>query len=307
VGDLDFRLQTTDRKLFVGLGELLWDMLPAGKQLGGAPANFAYHAGQLGNQGIIASRIGNDELGEETLARLQQNHLPGCYVQRDEVYPTGTVEVRIDAQGQPSFIVNENVAWDFLEFTPDWQTLAARADAVCFGSLAQRSAAAHLTIQSFLKGCRPEGLKIFDVNLRQAFFSRAVISKSLELANLVKVNDQEFNRLTVLLSLKETSDIKNARRLLELYHLDMICITRGACGSLLVDHQDFFEHDGMPVKVCDAIGAGDAFTAAMAHHYLRGAGLQKISEAANRLGSWVATQAGATPEVDQAVLWEVMQ
>jgi fructokinase len=282
-------------------------MLPAGKQLGGAPANFAYHADQLGNQGIIASRIGNDALAEETLERLQQNHVQSCYVQRDAVHPTGTVDVQIDAQGQPSFVINENVAWDFLEFTEQWQTLAARADAVCFGSLAQRSPGAHQTIQNFLKGCRPEALKIFDVNLRQAFFSKAVIYKSLELANLVKVNDHEFRRLSVFLSLKETSDIKNARRLLELYHLDMICITRGARGSLLVNHEGFFEHYGMPVKVCDAIGAGDAFTAAMAHHYLRGAGLEKISEAANRLGSWVATQAGATPSVDREILREVVQ
>jgi fructokinase len=280
-------------------------MLPEGKQLGGAPANFAFHAAQLGNQGIIASRIGKDLVGEESLARLQQNCLSSCYVQRDDIHPTGTVEVRIDAQGQPSFLIKEPVAWDFLEFTDQWQALAACADVICFGSLAQRSAVAQTTIQGFLKLCRLEALKIFDVNLRQPFFSSAVIYTSLELANLVKVNDDEFHRLTALLNINEANEIKSAQRILERYNLDLICITRGAHGSLVVNREGFFEHGGIPIRVRDAVGAGDAFTAAMAHHYLRGASLEKISEAANRLGAWVATQAGATPRIDQEILQAV--
>ncbi len=284
---------------------MLWDMLPEGKQLGGAPANFAFHAAQLGNQGIIASRIGKDLVGEESLARLQQNGLSSCYVQRDDIHPTGTVEVRIDARGQPSFLIKEPVAWDFLEFTAQWQALAACADAICFGSLAQRSAVAQTTIQGFLKLGRQEALKIFDVNLRQPFFSSAVIYTSLELANLVKVNDDEFHRLTALLNINEANEITSAQRIVERYNLDLICITRGAHGSLLVNREGFFEHCGMPVRVRDAVGAGDAFTAAMAHHYLRGASLEKISEAANRLGAWVATQVGATPRIDQEILQAV--
>ena len=307
MSDSDARRQTADARLFVGLGELLWDMLPEGKQLGGAPANFAYHAAQLDNQGIIASRIGNDAAGEEMLARLQQNSLPTCYVQHDETHPTGRVDVRIDAQGQPSFIINENVAWDFLALNQQWQALAARADAVCFGSLAQRSAVAQITIHGFLKRCRQAALKIFDANLRQKFFSSAVITQSLALANVVKVNEEEFRRLSALLAIEAASDIKNARQLLVLYNLDLVCITKGPRGSLLVNREGFFEHPGIPVKVRDAIGAGDAFTAAMAHHYLRGASLERISQAANRLGSWVATQAGATPKIDREILQAIIQ
>jgi fructokinase len=286
----------------VGLGELLWDMLPEGKQLGGAPANFAFHAAQLGNQAIIASRIGNDAAGKDVLAGLQQNNLSSSYLQHDDMHPTGTVDVRIDVQGQPSFMINETVAWDFLEFTDEWQALAARAEVICFGSLAQRHRVAQTTIHQFLNLCRQQALKIFDVNLRQSYFSRTAIYRSLELANLVKVNAYEFHFLTDLFSIKGATEIEQARRILEIYNLDLICITKGAHGSLLVNREEAIEHPGIAVKVRDAIGAGDGFTAAMAHHYLRGASLERISEAANRLGSWVATQAGATPKMNQEIL-----
>src|SRR6476660_9502999 len=159
------------RRTVVGLGELLWDLLPEGKQLGGAPANFAYITSLLGDNGIVASRIGNDDLGAEAVRKLDELRLPTTYVQRDAHHPTGVVKVEVDAAGQPRFQIAQPVAWDFMEWTSGWQQLAQQADAVCFGSLAQRTPTSHATIREFVQATRKDAVKVFDVNLRQAFFS----------------------------------------------------------------------------------------------------------------------------------------
>ncbi|MEW6127880.1 MAG: carbohydrate kinase [Acidobacteriota bacterium] len=302
----DSSLTNKDPKLFVGIGELLWDQLPNGKKLGGAPANFAYHAAQLGNLGIIASRIGVDLNGKEALAGLQENDLDTQYIQIDKLHPTGTVDVEVDACGQPNFIINSNVAWDFLEFTAQWQALAAQADVICFGTLAQRSAVSKDSISEFLKASKNAALKIFDVNLRKPFYTFEVIEEALNLANLLKVNEQEFHYLANLFAVDGGDELAIAKRLLDRHNLKMVCVTKGASGSLLVTENNFYLHHGLSVTVRDAVGAGDAFTAAMAHHYLRGSSLEKISKAANRLGSWVATQAGATPRFSLDVLQEII-
>src|SRR5712691_8422422 len=161
---------TAGKHIIVGLGELLWDMLPSGKQLGGAPANFAYITNLLGDKGVPASRVGDDFLGDEALQRLTQLGLSADFMQHDPIHPTGTVEVEIDNSGQPRFDILHPVAWDFLDWSPRWQQLATEADAVCFGSLAQRSAQSQLTIRSFLNATRPRAVPIFDVNLRQNFY-----------------------------------------------------------------------------------------------------------------------------------------
>ena len=296
--------QTLDRKLIVGIGELLWDLLPDGDQLGGAPANFAYHAAQLGNDSLILSRIGSDKRGDMSLTRLRQSNLSTDYIQIDEQHPTGTVNVKIDAQGQPAFTVNEG-AWDWLEFTPGWQELVAKVDAVCFGSLAQRSEQSCNTIHRFLKATPDRALKIFDANLRQSYFSRDILEASLLFAHIVKINDEELPRISELLGLGHREERGNARRLLEAFNLELVCVTRGARGSLLIEREEEFDHPGFPVMVRDAVGAGDSFTAALVHHYLRGASLARISEAANRLGSWVATQAGAMPTLDKDLLDDI--
>src|SRR5216683_778897 len=212
---------TAGKHTIVGLGELLWDMLSSGKQLGGAPANFAYITNLLGDKGIPASRIGNDSLGDEALQRLTQLGLSADFVQHDPIHPTGTVKVEIDNSGQPRFDILHPVAWDFLDWSEPWHQLASEADAVCFGSLAQRSLSVH--------------------------------------------------------------DLK------------LVCITRGSRGSLLISADECSEHPGIKVKIADTVGAGDAFTAAMVHGYLRGTPLAQINETANRVGAWVASQSGATP------------
>jgi len=296
-----------DRKrTSVGLGELLWDLLPSGKQLGGAPANFAYITNLLGDHGIPASRIGCDALGDEALQKLTQLGLGTSFVQRDSVHPTGTVNVKIDAAGQPCFDILHPVAWDYLEWTKEWQQLAREADAVCFGSLAQRSPCSHSTIRSFLNATRREAIRIFDVNLRQNFYSRQILADSMSLATIVKLNHEELPKIMALFELEHRSEKDSARRLLSLHNLKLICVTRGGAGSLLISADECSEHAGVKVKVADTVGAGDAFTAAMAHGYLRGTPLAQINETANRVGAWVASQSGATPALKAGGLSRIL-
>jgi fructokinase len=285
-----------DRKrTIVGLGELLWDLLPSGKQLGGAPANFAYITNLLGDNGVPASRIGNDSLGDEALQKLTQLGLSADFVQRDSTHPTGTVNVKIDDAGQPCFEILQPVAWDFLEWSQEWQQLAREADAICFGSLAQRSTHSRATITHFLSATRPKAVRIFDVNLRQNFYSRQVLEESMKLATIVKLNHDELPKIMHLFGWEHREEKDSAQRLLSEHDLQLVCITRGESGSLLISDDECSEHAGVKVKVADTVGAGDAFTAAMVHGYLRGAPLDQINETANRVGAWVASQSGATP------------
>lgn len=290
----------------VGLGEVLWDLLPSGKVLGGAPANFAYMTNLLGDEGIVASRVGDDELGRESSRVMRELGLSSAYLQRDECHETGTADVSIDAAGQPSFTIKKSVAWDFLEWTTQWQELSARADAVCFGSLAQRSGKSAATIERFLKNAPSKTLRICDVNLRESFYSRGVLRKSFQYADIVKLNDQELLQVSYLFKLGIGTHEMLARRLLQLCDLRLVCITCGSRGSLLVAQGQTVAHNGFRVRVADSIGAGDAFTACLAHHYVRGHSLQEISESANRFASWVATQTGATPSISTEQLQNVL-
>jgi len=290
----------------IGLGEVLWDILPSGKVLGGAPANFAYMTNVLGDQGIVASRVGNDELGREACEVIQRLGLNTSYLQQDNEHPTGTAAVSIDAAGQPNFMIQEPVAWDFLQWTTDWEELSARADVICFGSLAQRSLSSADTIDRFLRNASAKTLRICDVNLRQSFYNEDVLRKSFQYADIVKLNDQELIQVSFLFHLGGGTAEVIARRLLQNCDLKLVCITRADRGSLLVSREQTVEHRGFQVKVADAVGAGDAFTACLAHHYVRGSPLQQISEAANRFASWVATQRGATPPIASSQLQEIL-
>lgn len=281
--------------LLVGLGELIWDFLPGGRQLGGAPTNFACMARLLGNESAVASRIGGDELGAEAIVRLSALGVSTEYLQVDGEHPTGTVGVQLDERGEANFALNENSAWDYLEWTSHLAELALKADAVCFGTLGQRVEGARRTIIRFLEAMRPDALRIFDVNLRHSFFNAEMLERSLRLATIVKLNQPELSTLGTMLGVAADTEEGMARRLLDLFDLDMVAITRGERGSLLVTGAASSEHGGIRVRVKDTIGAGDAFIAALAHYHLRRAPLPLISVAANRTGAWVATQAGATP------------
>ena len=293
--------------LMVGLGEILWDVLPAGRVLGGAPTNFAYMCSVLGNRGVAASRLGNDPLGREASQQLHLLGLTDEYVQLDNDLPTGTAEVFIDATGQPTFTIHESVAWDFLQWTLAWRELAAEADIICFGSLAQRTAASAETIDRFLRNSRPDALLIFDANLRQSYYDRSVITRSLEHADILKLSDQELPIVASLLGLGNVNETELALSLIRDFQLHLVCITRADKGSLLLSKSECVSHPGFAVEVVDAVGAGDAFTACLAHCLIRGYSLMTISAYANRLASWVATQQGATPPIEPAQVHGLLQ
>jgi fructokinase len=289
--------------LILGIGELLWDVLPEGPRLGGAPANFAVMAGRLGNHAAILSRIGRDDLGREAVALLDPLPADTSFLQVDPVHETGRVTVAFE-DGQPHYTIHQPAAWDSMELTDEWVQLAERADAICFGSLAQRCLESRHTIAQTAAAC----VKVFDVNLRVPFFSSEVIQESLELASVMKMNDTEVPLVLGLLGLPvEQDDVQDtlrlgAERLLaEFPMLQMIAVTRGGNGSLLVTREEWHDHPGIPVKVADTIGAGDAFTAAMTHYLLRGADLETLNKAGNRWGGWVASQSGAMPDLPDEV------
>jgi len=296
------------QNVVVGLGELLWDMLPAGKRLGGAPANFTVMSSRLGNRGVIASRLGNDALGAEARDMLQAFPAGVGLLQIDAAHPTGTVGVEIH-DGEPHYIIHEPAAWDFMEWTPEWQALAESADAVCFGSLAQRDSDSRATIREFLAATRPECVRVFDVNLRAPFFNVDVIAASLASATIFKLNELEVPQVLAMLDMPQPADsdeeaalLSAARALLQKYPLQLVAITMGGEGSLLVTRENFHRHHGVPIKIADTVGAGDAFTAALVHARLAGASLAAMNEAGNRWGGWVASQPGAMPPLDEATL-----
>ena len=293
-------------KKIVGLGEVLWDMLPGGAALGGAPANFAYITTLMGHRGIVASRIGQDSRGAEAFGRLRDLGLDVGYLQTDSTQPTGTVQVEVDNHGQPRYDIRYPVAWDFLEWTAAWANLAKEADAICFGSLAQRSAESRATILAFLKAAAGATAKVFDVNLRQTYYSSDVVAESLQLADIVKLNDEELPRIMRLVGLPHTDEESSAQRLLETYDLNLVCVTRGGRGSLLLRGRERSQHPGYLVRVADTVGAGDAFTAGLLHEYLRGAPLEEMNETANALGAWVASEVGAMPNPKGGTLEEAL-
>jgi fructokinase len=290
--------------LILGLGELLWDILPDGPRLGGAPANFAVMAGRLGNHAAVLSRVGWDDLGKRALDRLESLPVDASLVQVDSRYETGRVTVLLE-QGQPQYTIHRPAAWDSLELTEEWVRIASRADAVCFGSLAQRCLESRQTIQALVAQTSPNCVRVFDVNLRKPFYTSEIVEESLELATVVKMNDTELPLVLELLGLPIDGDSQTgenlrlgAKRLLEEFAaLKLIAVTRGGQGSLLATRRGLIEHPGIPTRVVDTIGAGDAFTAALTHYLLLGADLATLSEAGNRSGSWVASQTGSMPEL----------
>ena len=300
--------------LILGIGELLWDIVPDGMRLGGAPANFAVMAGRLGNHAAILSRIGRDDLGRQAIDRLDPMPVETGFLQVDQLHETGRVTVSLEG-GEPHYTIHEPAAWDFLELSDEWIQLAARADAICFGSLAQRNRQARQTIQTLAAEASAKCIRVFDVNLRAPFYSAEVLQESLELATAVKMNDVEAPLVLDLLDLAieeapvtgetlSTPEYLRAaaeRLLAEFPSLQLVATTRGSRGSLLVTRDEWNEHPGFPVKVADGIGAGDAFTAAMTHYMLRGADLATLNEAGNRWGGWMASQSGAMPALPDSV------
>ena len=285
----------------LAIGEVLWDLLPSGRQLGGAPANFAYHAHALGADARLVTRVGDDALGREVLERFRLLGLPTDTIAVDAAAPTGTVSVELGPGGQPQFTIHENVAWD--RITADETALAAAADAdtVCFGSLAQRSEPARRAVRLLVAATRSGAFRIFDVNLRPPFVDRDVIEGSLVLANVLKLNDLELSVLAEMFGLPGGAE-EGMEELARRYELSLVALTRGASGSLLLAGGRRSDHPGLPVEVlCDTVGAGDAFTAALAVGLLAGRTLDEINRHANEVAAFVCSRPGGTPALPDAL------
>ena len=280
------------KKVIVGIGEILWDMLPSGKALGGAPANFAYHATRLGEEGWAVSAIGPDALGREIMDIVAEKRLKSLISLTDK--PTGTVQVELDAKGVPNYTIMEDVAWDNIPFTPEMEALARRADAVCFGSLVQRRASRESVLR-FLRATRPEALKVFDINLRQHYYSREVLEESLQLADILKINDEEIRIVADMFGLGD-DDAAACRALIDRYALRLVILTKGADGSEVITADEVIPQPAGEAKVVDTVGAGDSFTAAFVVAYLRGASLADAQRQASDTAAYVCSRQGAMPE-----------
>lgn len=282
----------------VSIGELLWDMFPAGAEIGGAPGNFAYNVQAIGGEGIVVSAVGNDQLGKAILDRFRAMSLTTQYIALDDEHPTGTVSVVVDSEGRPSYSIHEKVAWDFIPRTPQLARLAENIDAVCFGSLGQRSEVSRDTIQWLVKNARPGALRVFDVTLRQSFYSWEAIEISLQAAQVLKLNEEELKKLAEFLGL-DGDELMVIKKIAEKYDIRLVAYTRGDKGSLLFSGGEISDHPGCRTTVVDTVGAGDAFTATLVTGMLMGKRLDIINDTANRVASFVCSRRGATPELPE--------
>jgi fructokinase len=286
----------------IGVGEVLWDLLLTGPQLGGAPANFAYHAHALGAHAQVITRVGKDDYGREIIRRFHKMGLPETTVQIDDTVPTGTAKVALSGDGLAHFTIQENVAWDHIAVTREALVAASEAHTICFGSLAQRSEHSRNTIQQLAAETPADALRVFDINLRQQFYSRGLIEQSLQLANVLKLNDDELPTLAEMFGLTGLPEhlIKHQIEwLAHTFSLRFVALTRGANGSLLYQKDNnevrWSDCPSRPVKVVDTVGAGDSFTAAMVLGLLRKMDLDEINTIANDVARYVCSQPGATP------------
>ena len=286
-----------NKRLIVGLGEALWDVLPEGKKLGGAPANFAYHAGQfLGSDNTVAvSALGEDRLAEETIDSLREHGLN--YLMPRVPYPTGTVQVTLDEQGIPTYDIKENVAWDNIPFSDEIQRVAANCRAVCFGSLAQRNVVSRATIQKFLDTTPADCMKIFDINLRQNFYTPEVIQESMRRCNVLKINDEELVLIGRMFGYPGLDMENKCWLILGKYNLDMLVLTCGTNGSYVFTPGQMSFQETPKVEVADTVGAGDSFTGSFCAAILSGKPVAEAHRLAVQVSAFVCTQNGAMPTV----------
>lgn len=287
------------KRYVVGLGEVLWDVLPEGKKLGGAPSNFAYHAGQfLGMDNTIAvSALGEDKLGEETIKALEEHQL-NCLLPRVP-YPTGTVQVQLDEQGIPTYDIKENVAWDNIPFTKEIEDVASTCRAVCFGSLAQRNVVSRETIHRFLDLTPKDCMKIFDINLRQNFYNKEIIKESLHRCNVLKINDEELVIIGRMFGYPGLDIENKCWLILGKYNLDMLVLTCGTNGSYVFTPGQMSFQETPKVEVADTVGAGDSFTGSFCAAILSGKPVAEAHKLAVEVSAYVCTQNGAMPTLPE--------
>lgn len=287
-------------KYVVGIGEVLFDCLPTGRQIGGAPANFAYHASQFGLRGMVVSATGADSLGDEARRLLTQKRLGLCL--ETVPFPTGTVQVTLDDAGVPRYDICPDVAYDHIPFTPEIEQIARRTACVCFGSLAQRFAVSHHSIMRFLQAMPTDAMKVFDINLRQDWYTKAVIEQSLQQCNILKINDEEVVTVAQMLQLHATGHSlhgerleSHCRTLMRRYHIGMVVLTCGAKGSTVLTSNEISRLQAPKVEIADTVGAGDAFTGAFCASLLLGKPVAEAHRIATEVAAFVCTQSGAMP------------
>lgn len=287
------------KRFVVGLGEALWDCLPEGKKLGGAPANFAYHAGQfLGQENTLAvSALGEDSLADETEASLKEHGLN--YLMPRVPYPTGTVQVTLTGDGIPTYDIKENVAWDNIPFTPEIEEVARNCKAVCFGSLAQRNVVSRENIHRFLDATPADCMKIFDINLRQQFYTKEVIQASLRRCNVLKINDEELVLIGRMFGYPGLDIENKCWLILGKYDLDMLVLTCGTNGSYVFTPGQMSFQETPKVEVADTVGAGDSFTGSFCAAILEGKPVAEAHKRAVQVSAFVCTQNGAMPVIPE--------
>lgn len=290
------------KRYVVGLGEALWDVLPEGKKLGGAPANFAYHAGQfLGQENTLAvSALGEDRLAEETIESLKEHGL--SYLMPRVPYPTGTVQVTLDDQGIPSYDIKENVAWDNIPQSEEIMTVARNCRAVCFGSLAQRNVVSRETIHCFLDYTPSDCMKIFDINLRQNFYNKEIIMESLQRCNVLKINDEELVLIGRMFGYPGLDMENKCWLILGKYNLDMLVLTCGTNGSYVFTPGQMSVQETPVVEVADTVGAGDSFTGSFCAAILSGKSVAEAHKLAVSVSAYVCTQNGAMPILPEELI-----
>ena len=288
--------------IIVGMGEALWDCLPEGKKIGGAPANFAYHVSQFGFNSRVVSAVGNDALGDELMEVFNSKKLQTAIARVE--YPTGTVQVTLDAVGVPQYEIKEGVAWDNIPFNDSLRDLALRTRAVCFGSLAQRSVVSRTTINRFLDAMPDTGneLKIFDINLRQNFYTREVLCESMQRCNILKINDEELVTISRIFGYPGIDLQDKCWILLAKYNLKMLILTCGTNGSYVFTPGVVSFQETPKVKVADTVGAGDSFTATFTAAILKGMPIPDAHKLAVEVSAFVCTQSGAMPTLPQTIL-----
>lgn len=291
------------RPVVVGLGEALWDVFPDGDHFGGAPANVALHAAALGAESWLVSAVGQDARGDAALERLDAAGVRRDTVARLAAHPTGVVRVTLDAAGHPVYDIARDSAWDYLPWSVPMQQLAHRADAVAFGSLAQRSPTSRTTIRRTVAATPRSSWRLFDVNLRQNYYDGEVLKASLAMANAVKLNEEELPVVSRLCGIADAAPLDQLRGLCARFTLRLAALTRGACGAVLVTPSDMCESAAPPTVVADTVGAGDAFTATLLIGLLAGRPLDEVSRRANAVAAFVCSQPGATPQIPEDLRW----
>ena len=294
-------MSNSQQNYIVGIGEALWDMLPEGRKIGGAPANFTYHVSQFGLDAVAVSAVGDDELGAEIRHTFEEKDLQ---TQLATVpYPTGTVAVTLDAKGIPHYEICEGVAWDNIPFSPELEALARNTIAVCYGTLAQRNSVSRKTIESFIAAMPADGIKICDINLRGTFYNKEILESSMRACDILKINDEEIDEVSRLLGAEFPTQRMAALNLMSRYEVDILILTCGTNGSYIYSMDGTESFLPTPkVKVADTVGAGDSFTGAFIAALLCGKDIKKAHELAVEVSAYVCTQNGAMPELPDEII-----